>query len=976
MRLRLPLIATLALAVGFAHGQAYTDLHDFAGGTDGSDPLAGVTFDAAGNMYGTTNAGGVYGASGQAGMVWEITKAGVYKDLHDFGNGNDGASPYAGVTFDAAGNMYGTASEGGLYGGGILWEITAAGVYQDLHDFGNGSDGASPCGGVTFDATGNMYGTTLEGGAYGEGNGGVGNGIVWEVTAAGAYKDLHDFGNGSDGANPASGVTLDAAGDLYGTAHTGGAYGQSNGGSGDGMVWELTVAGVYKDLHDFGNDNDGANPWAGVTLDPAGNIYGTCAYGGLYGYDNGGPGDGIVWEITTAGVYKTLHDFGRTGLDGNSPFGGVTFDAYGNLFGTTDLGGQYETDGVGDGMVWEITAAGTYQDVHDFGNGTDGQEPGAGVTFDAVGNMYGTTEYGGQNGATDVGGMAWEITASSQLVALTLSPSAVTGGTSSTGTVTLSLGAPTGGLTVTLSSSSASAEVPPSVTVPAGHTSATFSVVTAKVAQQSQATITAVFESVKKPATLTIDPPPVSSVTLNPTSVVGGTSSTGTVTIASSAPAGGVAVTLASSSADATVPSSVAIAAGATSATFTVKTIAVAANVAATISASDGPGTRTAALTVEAPVLTSLVLSPPSVLGGASSTGTVTVNAPAPSAGVSVTLSSDSSSASVPSQVTISSGKSSATFTLMTTPVGTNSRATITATTGAVSKTAAIGIYAPTLTGLSLSPTSVIGGTSSIGTVTINAPAPTAGILVTLANNSSVAAIPSSVTVESGKTSATFTVTTIPVATNMLAAITAKAGSVSKSAGLTIEAPALTGLSLSPTSVIGGTSSTGTVTISSSAPTAGFSVKLSSSSSAASVPSSVTITSGKTSATFTVTTSPVGTNTNATVSAKSASVLKTAVLTIEAPVLTKFTVNPSSITGAGTVSGTLTLSGPAASGGASIKITSSSTYATVTSPVVIASGTSTTNFTIKITKPASTVTAMLTATFGGVTKTATITINP
>ena len=241
----------------------------------------------------------------------------VYTDLHDFGGtvtnangtaGPDGEGPCAGVTFDSAGNMYGTASADGPngtgtldsqdfeYGDGMIWEMTTSGTYRDLHDFGgtvtnaNGSigpDGISPCSAVTFDSAGNMYGTTLEGGANGcdPAEGEFGGGMVWEITASGIYRDLHDFGgwvtnangeSGRDGGVPQAGVTFDSAGNMYGTTESGGANG------GDGILWEITASGTYRDLHDFGgwvtnangeSGRDGGVPRAGVTFDSAGNMY-------------------------------------------------------------------------------------------------------------------------------------------------------------------------------------------------------------------------------------------------------------------------------------------------------------------------------------------------------------------------------------------------------------------------------------------------------------------------------------------------------------------------------------------------------------------------------------------------------------------------------------------------------------------------------------------------------------------------------
>ena len=391
------LLFAFALTAGVVRAQtvvAYTDLHDFGGtvtnangspGPDGENPCASVAFDSAGNMYGTADEGGANGWSSGPGFgtAWEITASGTYYDLHDFGgtvtnaggtSGPDGSAPFAGVTFDGAGNMYGTAKAGGANGtgfffGGVLWKITASGTYQDLHDFGgtitnasgtSSPDGEYPVAGITFDSAGNMCGTTV----YGRANN---CGMVREMTASGTYRDLHDFGGtvtnangtaGPDGEYP-SGATFDSAGNIYGTTGRGGP-------NGSGMVREVTASGAYRDLHDFGgtvtNANgstgpDGGYCGAGVTFDGAGNMCGTAE-------DLGPHAAGMVWEITASGTYKDLHDFGATvtnasgspGPDGMGPMAGVTFDSAGNINGTTCEGGPVQRlwYGLGDHGVRDL----------------------------------------------------------------------------------------------------------------------------------------------------------------------------------------------------------------------------------------------------------------------------------------------------------------------------------------------------------------------------------------------------------------------------------------------------------------------------------------------------------------------------------------------------------------------------------------------------------------------------------------------
>ena len=291
------------------------------------------------------------------------------------------------------------------------------------------------------------------------------------------------------------------------------------------------------------------------------------------------------------------------------------------------------------------------------------------------------------------------------LSSLSVNPTSVTGGNSSTGTVTLSGAAPSGGALVTLSSSNTTAaRVPSSVTVAAGATSAAFTVSTSAVAASTTVSISGTYGGVTRSASLTVTPAPtpastLSSLTLNPTNVVGGVqSSTGTVTLSGAAPSGGAVVTLSSSNTSAArTPSSVMVAAGATSATFTVSTSAVAASTTVSISGTYGGVTRAASLTVvpappPPPTLASLTLDPANVFGGQSSTGTVTLSGPAPAGGAQVLLSSNNGAARVPSSVIVPAGATSATFTVNTSFVLISTSATISASYNGTTRTATLGV--------------------------------------------------------------------------------------------------------------------------------------------------------------------------------------------------------------------------------------------------------------------------------------------
>ena len=204
-------------AAAWAQGHTYTKkvIYSFAGGSDGADPLAGLVRDAASNLYGTTYAGGDYGS----GTVFKLDTTGKEAVLHSFSGGPDGGYPYAGLILDAAGNLYGTADAGGVHNYGAVFEMPAGGAEGVLYSFtGTGGDGADPLAGLIRDGVGNLYGTTASGGAFGLGT-------VFKVSAGGAETVLHSFRGGSDGEYPYASVIRDAAGNLYGTTYGGGASG-------------------------------------------------------------------------------------------------------------------------------------------------------------------------------------------------------------------------------------------------------------------------------------------------------------------------------------------------------------------------------------------------------------------------------------------------------------------------------------------------------------------------------------------------------------------------------------------------------------------------------------------------------------------------------------------------------------------------------------------------------------------------------
>ena len=348
-------------------------IYSFQAQPDAEEPYAPLVGDAKGNLYGTTYVGG----TSNCGTVFKVTPAGVETVLYSFSCGADGAYPYfAGVVLDKAGNLYGTTTYGGL-GYGVVYQLSPSGVETPLYTFQDGADGGYPFAGVVLDKVGNIYGTTSGGGASGDGT-------VFKVTPTGTESVIYNFTGGNDGCVPyGSGVIFGPKKTLYGTT-------SSCGANGYGTVYKVTLSGKETILHSFNYDGtDGAYPYAGVVLDKAGNVYGTT-------YTGGANFLGTVYEVSSKGVETILHSFNSDGTDGYYPLGaGVVRDKLGNLFGTTSSGGIYG----GGGVVFEITSSGSYSLVHSFGGPSpDGASPEAGLWLGKSNTLYGTTIGGGAIG--------------------------------------------------------------------------------------------------------------------------------------------------------------------------------------------------------------------------------------------------------------------------------------------------------------------------------------------------------------------------------------------------------------------------------------------------------------------------------------------------------------------------------------------------------------------------------------------------
>lgn len=350
--------------------------------TQGSIPLSGLTADAAGNLYGTTNSGGAKGC----GTVFELSNSGgkwTETVLYSFKGCNFVTqTPRGTMVFDKAGNLYGVQQ--GYENSGQIFELSksASGTwtYAVIHSFG-GSEG-SPNPDLTFDRAGNLYGTTsLDTTGF--------NGEAFELTPQpdGTWKEslLYSFPAPNGVGKPVGGPVLDAKGNLYGVAY----YGVN--GNYDGAAYELSPQPNGPWILTILTSGTISEPDSRLTFDAAGNLYGTT------GYFSGG----TVFQLSPAanGTWKetTIHYF-SAGNDGSGPQGFLAIDASGNLYGATIYGGLGCNQSLC-GVVYKLTpqTGGTWKEtiLHQFASAGDGSEPQAGVFVNSSGNVYGTTSVGG-----------------------------------------------------------------------------------------------------------------------------------------------------------------------------------------------------------------------------------------------------------------------------------------------------------------------------------------------------------------------------------------------------------------------------------------------------------------------------------------------------------------------------------------------------------------------------------------------------
>ncbi len=399
------MIVTLAI-VGAASAQSqYKILYTFTGGTDGFAPYGGLVFDAAGNLYGTTELGGQSNCyAAPCGVVFKLApnQDGTWTQtvIHTFTGGIDQGYPFNTLTIDSTGNLYGTTEGDQESFFGTVFELESnpdgTWTHKLLHAFSGGDDGQTLISGVIFDSVGNLYGTTYTGGAFS-------HGTIFQLTpnsdGSWTHNVLYSFAGQPDGRTPYGRLLLDASGTLYGTTYAGGTGPCAWGGC--GTIFSLSPAGdgswTEKVLLSFKGPIDGAGPEAGLIFDHAGHLFGTTSAQGPRHH-------GTVFELvrTSSGWKEKILRAFDDGPWGGDPRSELIFDAAGNLYGAALHGSNFKQ-----GLIYKLSPSsgnGWKETVlYSFGSlYQDGALPAAELIWDAAGNLYGTTSAGGASYAGEV----------------------------------------------------------------------------------------------------------------------------------------------------------------------------------------------------------------------------------------------------------------------------------------------------------------------------------------------------------------------------------------------------------------------------------------------------------------------------------------------------------------------------------------------------------------------------------------------
>jgi uncharacterized repeat protein (TIGR03803 family) len=352
-----------------ASGQTVTFLYSFSG-SDGSEPLGGLTQGTDGNFYGMTTSSGEY----PLGTVFRISPSGDFTNLHSFlGYPVDGQTPYGSLVQGNDGDFYGTTLRGGVAASycncGTLFRISPSGDFTNLHSFsGYPVDGSSPYSGLVQGSDSNFYGTTGSGGLYNWGT-------VFRITPSGTFTVIHSFVYATDSASPRAALVQGSDGSFYGTA-----FGYGTGVGKYGCVFRVSPSGDFTNLHMFTGFSSGALPLHRLVPGSDGNFYGSTSAGGANG-------NGTFFRISPSGVYTDLYSFVTGGSD-------LIQGSDGNFYGMTGVGEET--------AIFDVSPSGSYTNLALFNVAPKGGPVSQGID----GNFYGMTYFGGASNY----GTVYEIT--------------------------------------------------------------------------------------------------------------------------------------------------------------------------------------------------------------------------------------------------------------------------------------------------------------------------------------------------------------------------------------------------------------------------------------------------------------------------------------------------------------------------------------------------------------------------------------
>ncbi len=699
-------------------------------GTNGSPVV-----DANGIVYVASLTGKVYAFNSVGALLWTCLTGDTFGGSIVIGS--DGTLYVAG----ASGSVY--AISGGSLGGTVLWSNTLSG------------DSFTGCPAIGVDGT--IYGAGPEGGIFAISGGTSGGTILWS--------------NKLTGDSYPNGPAIGPDGNLYLSGISGAVYAVSGGASGGTVLWQLPVSG--------------AAFFAGPAIDSDGTVYTASATGGIYAVSGGAAGGTLIWSNTA--VTDTFFSAPAISSDGHlylasaqgtiyalssGPLGGSTLWTYDGVvnaqsygfFGAAAVGsddtvyveGQTRGSGMSptvppaDGVVFALSANGVFA----WATPTPNDGLVGSPAIDQDGTLYVIGDTGG----------IFALGTPTSIVSLSVSPSPVIGGIRSTGTVTINppAAAPSGAI-VSLTSSSPYVSVPTSVTVPPGALTATFPITTTQPPTPLQCEITGLIQGTTQTGSLQVYADYVTGLSLNPTTVIGGGTSTGTVSVYLPAPPLGYVVNLSSQYPRSVgVPASVTVPGGATTATFTISPNVSSNNFNCDIYASDGTSGAQATLAVKGTSIFGVTLNPSLIGGDQLAVGAVTLTEPAPIGGWVVNLSSEyPSSVIVPASVTVPAGQTGIGFLIIPGQFSNTFVCDIYASDGISGNQARLTVVGDSLAGVSVSPPSVVGGTSATGTVTLTSVAPPGGWTVQLKTQyPATDTVPASIVVPAGSLSANFTITT------------------------------------------------------------------------------------------------------------------------------------------------------------------------------------------------------------------------